>query len=152
MFCGNGGSASDSLHLAAELTNRLTATFERPALAVPALSADPCFHHRARQRLWLRDHLLASDRGTGRPGECWWPSTSGGSPNVLRAAAAARAGGIYTVGLTGGTGGPLAPAVDLAIIVPDGRTAHVQEGHIAIGHVLIDLTERLLFTDRTPSR
>jgi D-glycero-D-manno-heptose 1,7-bisphosphate phosphatase len=152
MFCGNGGSASDSLHLAAELTNRLTAAFERPPLAALALSADPCFLTAHANDYGFATVFSRQIEALGRPGDLLVAiTTSGGSENVLRAVAAARARGIYTVGLTGGTGGALAGAVDLPIIVPDGRTAHVQEGHIAIGHVLVDLTERLLFTDRTPS-
>ena len=79
-------------------------------------------------------------------------STSGESPNIIRAVARARSKDILTVGFLGGTGGRLASLVDLAIIVPGHSTAHIQESHIAIGHILCELIEEMLYGAYSPNR
>lgn len=146
MWCGNGGSAADSQHLAAELMNRLSPELERGPLAAIALTADTSFLTSHANDYGYRTVFERQVEGLGRPGDVLvLLSTSGSSENVLRAAAAARALGIFTVGLTGGSGGKLRDGVDLAVIVPSDDPQRIQEGHIAIGHVLVGLVERLLF-------
>jgi phosphoheptose isomerase len=149
MLCGNGGSAADCQHLAAEFTNRLRPEFERPALAALALTVDTSFLT-ANANDHGFEHVFARQvEALGRSGDVLVAiSTSGNSANVLSAVAVARERGIRTIGLTGGGGGRLAPAADLAIVVPSTSLQHVQEGHIAIGHVVVDLVERSLFGAR----
>lgn len=144
LIFGNGGSASDAQHIAAELVNRYVG--ERRALAAIALTTDTSAltsigNDRSFEELYSRqvDAL-------GRPGDVALAiSTSGNSPNVLRAVESCRALGIYTIGMTGGGGGRLAPAVDLLIDVADTRvTARVQEIHITAGHVICELLDAAL--------
>jgi histidinol-phosphate phosphatase family protein len=146
MFCGNGGSAADSQHLAAEFTNRLTADFDRPALAALALTVDPCFITAHANDFAFSTIYSRQVEALGKSGDVLVAiTTSGNSENVLRAVLAARALGIRSIGLLGGTGGRLRRHVDVAIVVPNGDTHHIQEGHIAIGHVLVDMAEQILF-------
>ena len=146
MTCGNGGSAADSQHISAEFANRLSAEFERPALATMALTTDTSFltanandfgfghvFERQVQALGCEKDVLIGI------------STSGNAENVVRAVQLCRERGIKTIGLLGGTGGRLGDLVDVAIIVPSASTQHVQEGHIAIGNILCDLVERAIF-------
>ena len=147
MFCGNGGSAADSAHLAAEFTNRLRPDFDRPPLAALALASDGCFLTAHANDYRFATVFARQIEALGRAGDvlvCL--STSGNSDNVLQAATAARGRGIGTVGLLGGSGGKLRQLVDLAIVVPEGSTQHVQEGHLAIGHLLVELAEELVFS------
>jgi D-sedoheptulose 7-phosphate isomerase len=146
MFCGNGGSAADSQHLASELTGRFIK--DRRPLAGIALSTDSsaltCIandysfeHVFARQLIALArsgDALVAI-------------STSGNSANVMRAVEAAKAAGVYTLGLLGRDGGQLLGLCDAAIVVPHTVTARIQEAHILIGHTLCGLIEAELGLD-----
>jgi D-sedoheptulose 7-phosphate isomerase len=148
MLCGNGGSAADSQHLAAEFTNRLRSSTERPPIAAIALTTDTSFLT-ARANDYCFDEVFERlVEGLGRPGDALIGiSTSGGSRNVIRAVLRAKERGITTVGLLGGTGGLLADMVDLPIIVPSDSTQHIQECHIAIGHVICELIEESLYGD-----
>ena len=140
MFCGNGGSAADSQHLAAELTGRFVR--ERRALAAMALTTDTsaltCIANDYDFDQVFERQVMA----LGRAGDCLVGiSTSGKSPNLLRAFAAARTLGIRTIGLLGRDGGPLAALSDVPVIVPGQSTARIQEAHIFIGHSLCALVE-----------
>jgi D-sedoheptulose 7-phosphate isomerase len=143
MFCGNGGSAADSQHLAAEFTGRFIK--DRDPIAAIALSTDSsaltCIGND-----YSFDHVfLRQVQALGRPGDCLVGiSTSGNSDNVILAVEAARRIGIATVGLLGRDGGRLASLVDHAVIVPHGETARIQEAHIMIGHTLCGSVERQL--------
>jgi D-sedoheptulose 7-phosphate isomerase len=145
LLCGNGGSAADCQHMAGELVNWLTADFPRPALAAVALTTDTSVltafandfgfegvFERQVQALGRREDVLVAI------------STSGGSPNVVRAVAAARAIGMRTVALIG-AGGHLKDLVHVAIVVPSTSTQHIQEAHLTIEHLLCHLVERDLF-------
>jgi D-sedoheptulose 7-phosphate isomerase len=143
LFLGNGGSAADAQHLAAEFVNRFLV--ERKALAALALTTDTSVltsigNDRGMEQLFSRQiEALA------RPGDVVVAiSTSGNSPNVLRAVEAARRLGCWTVGLTGGSGGALAKVVDDAFVVPSQETPRIQETHITLGHALCALVEDLL--------
>lgn len=143
LFCGNGGSAADSQHLAAEFTGRFID--DRRPLAAIALATDSpqltCIaNDYAFERVFERPL-----RALGRPGDVLVAiSTSGRSANVLRAVQAARETGIATIGLLGRDGGSIAPLADDALIVPCATTARIQEAHIFIGHALCARIEQLL--------
>jgi D-sedoheptulose 7-phosphate isomerase len=135
MFCGNGGSAADSQHLAAELTGRFVK--DRRPLAAIALSTDSSALTCIGNDYGFEDVFDRQVRGLGCPGDVLIGiSTSGNSPNVLKAFQSAHAMGITTVGLLGRDGGKIRALSDMTIIVPSWTTTRIQEAHIMIGHVL----------------
>ncbi len=143
MLCGNGGSAADSQHLAAELTGRFVK--DRRPLAAVALSTDTSALTCIANDYSFDDVFARQVVGLGRPGDCLVAiSTSGNSRNVIRAAEAARAAGIHTIGLLGRDGGKLVGLCDVPIVVPSGVTARIQEAHIFIGHTLCAMVEEAL--------
>ncbi|MDE2433995.1 MAG: D-sedoheptulose 7-phosphate isomerase [Burkholderiales bacterium] len=141
MFCGNGGSAADSQHLAAELTGRFIK--DRRPLAAVALSTDTsaltCIGND-----YSFDEIFARQvKGLARAGDLLIGiSTSGNSRNVIRAVEEARAAGVKVVGFLGRDGGKLREMCDVAIVVPSDVTARIQESHILIGHTLCGLIEQ----------
>ena len=143
MFCGNGGSAGDAQHLAAELVGRLVR--DRRALPGLALSTDSSALTCIGNDFGFDEIFARQVEGLGRAGDVLFAiSTSGNSANVIRAVEAAKAGGIYSIGLLGHDGGKLAPLVDLAIVVPADETARIQEAHIFLGHVICGSIEKAL--------
>ena len=143
MLCGNGGSAADSQHIAAELTGRFVG--DRPPLAAVALSTDTSALTCIANDYGFDEVFSRQVTAFGRKGDCLLAiSTSGNSRNVLRAAEAARAAGVRVVGLVGKGGGALAPLCEVAIVVPSTTTARIQEAHIFIGHTLCALVEEAL--------
>jgi len=146
MYCGNGGSAADSQHLAAEFTNRLRSELDRRPLAALALTTDTSFLT-ANGNDYGFEHIFERQiEALGLKGDVLIGiSTSGESQNVLRAVAKAGELGIKTVGYLGAAGGVLAEAVDIPIVIPSGVTQHIQEAHIAIGHIMVELVELQLF-------
>jgi D-sedoheptulose 7-phosphate isomerase len=140
MFCGNGGSAADCQHLAAELTGRFVK--DRPPLAAIALSTDSSALTCIANDYSFADVFLRQVQALGQKGDCLVGiSTSGNSENVQRAIAAAREAGIATIGLLGRDGGKIRELCDIAIIVPSDVTARIQEAHIVIGHTLCGMIE-----------
>lgn len=140
MFCGNGGSAADSQHLAAEFTGRFIK--DRRPLAGLALSTDSSALTCIGNDYGFDDVFSRQVGGLGRAGDCLVGiSTSGNSSNVIRAFDVARDMGIVTIGLLGRDGGKLAALSDHAIIVPSDVTARIQEAHILIGHTLCGAVE-----------
>jgi D-sedoheptulose 7-phosphate isomerase len=153
MLCGNGGSAGDSQHIAAEFTSRLRASMERPGIPALALTTDSSYLTARGNDYGFDDIFERLIDSLGRPGDALIAiSTSGTSRNVVRAVARAREKQILTVGLLGGSGGVLAGLVDLAIVVPSSSTQHIQESHIAIGHILCELVEESLYGCYKPAR
>jgi D-sedoheptulose 7-phosphate isomerase len=143
MLCGNGGSAADAQHLAAELVGRYLK--DRAPLAALALTVDTSALTAIANDYAFEEVFARQVTGLGRPGDLLLAlSTSGDSANVVAAVAAARAKGIATIALTGAGGGRLAPLADLAIRVPAQRSNAVQELHIAVGHILCGLVEDAL--------
>ncbi|HEX9900037.1 MAG TPA: D-sedoheptulose 7-phosphate isomerase [Candidatus Methylomirabilis sp.] len=143
LFFGNGGSAADAQHLAAEFVNRFLR--DREALAAIALTTDTSALTSIGNDLGFDQVFSRQVEALGRPGDLVVAiSTSGNSPNVLRAVEAARRLGCVTVGLTGGTGGRLAKVVDEAFVVPSTETPRIQETHTTLGHALCALVEDLL--------
>jgi D-sedoheptulose 7-phosphate isomerase len=143
LFCGNGGSAADAQHLAAELVGRLVR--DRRALPGLALSTDSSALTCIGNDFGFDEVFARQVEGLGRAGDVLIAiSTSGNSPNVVRAVEVAKPMGIYTIGLLGRDGGKLAPLVDLPIVVPSDETARIQEAHIFLGHVMCALIEKEL--------
>lgn len=143
LFFGNGGSAADAQHLAAEFVNRFLR--DRGALAALALTTDTSALTSIGNDLGFEQVFSRQVEALGRPGDLVVAiSTSGNSPNVLRGVEAARRLGCATVGMTGGSGGLLADAVDDAFIVPSTETPRIQETHITLGHALCALVDELL--------
>ncbi|OYV01556.1 MAG: phosphoheptose isomerase [Burkholderiales bacterium PBB5] len=143
MLCGNGGSAADSQHIAAELTGRFV--HDRPALAGLALSTDSSALTCIGNDYGFDAVFERQVQGLGRAGDCLiLISTSGNSANQLRAAQAARSLGITTLGLLGRDGGQLLALCDDAVVVPSQTTARIQEAHIFVGHCWCGLVEQAL--------
>lgn len=151
MFCGNGGSAADSQHLATEMLIRLRPNVERESIAALALTLDPAALTAGGNDYGYERVFERPLRGLGRRGDVLFGiTTSGRSVNVIRALDAAREMGIVTVGLLGGTGEPALSRCDHALVVPDTETARIQECHIALGHAVLELLEDRLTGRSTP--
>ncbi|MFI5339016.1 MAG: D-sedoheptulose 7-phosphate isomerase [Candidatus Methylomirabilales bacterium] len=151
LFFGNGGSAADAQHLAAEFVNRFLR--DRGALAAVALTTDSSALTSIGNDLGFDQVFARQVEALARPGDVVVAiSTSGNSPNVLRGVEAARRLGCATVGLTGGSGGLLATAVDEAFVVPSTETPRIQETHITLGHALCAVVDEILLTAGEPVR
>lgn len=142
-FCGNGGSAADAQHLATEYVVRYHR--QRPALRAVALTTDTSLLTAAANDMGFDEVFARQIEALGRPGDLLvLHSTSGESPNVVRAAQAARARGMGVIALLGKSGGPTRDLADLALVVPTDDTAHIQELHLAVEHLICEwLEERL---------
>ena len=143
LLFGNGGSAADATHIAAEFVGR----FQKDRRALPAMSlaADLSVITAIANDLGFEQVFARQLEANGESGDVAVAiSTSGRSPNVLAGVNAARRLGLRTIGLTGRDGGDLATGVDICLMVPSNSTARVQEGHILVAHILCDLVERRL--------
>jgi D-sedoheptulose 7-phosphate isomerase len=144
---GNGGSAADAQHLAAEFVNRFQV--ERPPLAGLALTTDTSILTAVANDYDFKEVFAKQLRALGRPGDvAWGISTSGGSPNVVRGLQTARELGLKTLAFCGRDGGEVALAADIPLIVRSRNTPRVQEVHITIGHVLCDLVDFQLYPEK----
>ncbi len=142
LLFGNGGSAADAQHIAAEFVGRFMR--ERIPLPAIALTTDTSVLTSIGNDYGFEQIFARQVLALGKPGDVAIAiSTSGNSPNVLVAIEACRGRGIKTIGLTGGNGGQVVKAVDIPIVVPSTNTARVQECHIAIGHIFCELVEPL---------
>ncbi len=140
LIFGNGGSAADAQHVAAELVGRLER--ERGAIAAVALSVDTSVLTAVANDASFERVFARQIEALGRPGDAALAiSTSGGSPNVIAGAEAARRAGLTVVALTGGSGGALGRAADIHVNVPDAGTARAQEVHRTLLHILCELVE-----------
>ena len=150
LLFGNGGSAADAQHIAAELVGRVTSR-ERRGLPAIALTTDTSALTAIANDYGYDEVFARQVRALGRAGDAAIAlSTSGNSESVLRAVAACRAQGIQVVGLTGGAGGALAGLVDVSLRVSASTLSpRIQETHILIGHVLCELVEQRLFGEPT---
>ncbi len=144
MFCGNGGSAADSQHLAAEFVNRFL--MERPPLPGLALTTDTSILTAIGNDYGFELVFKKQVQALGQPGDVLVGlSTSGASINVIHALRAARDKGIVTVGLMGSSGGEMLPLCDHALCAPSKSTPVIQEIHIAAGHMLCHIVDHFLF-------
>jgi D-sedoheptulose 7-phosphate isomerase len=142
VFFGNGGSAADAQHLAAELTVKLHAN--RPGLAALALTTNSSVLTAAGNDLGFENIFARQVESLVSPGDVLVAlSTSGTSPNVIRALDAGAARGAFRVALTGDTGGELGGRAELLLNVPSGNAQHIQEAHITIGHIACALIEQM---------
>ena len=143
LLCGNGGSAADSQHIAAELTGRFI--HDRRPLAAVALTTDTSALTSIANDYSFDEVFARQVAALGVPGDCLIGiSTSGNSRNVIKAAEAARGIGMHIIGLLGRDGGALRALCDVAIVVPSESTARIQEAHGFIGHTLCGLIESAL--------
>jgi D-sedoheptulose 7-phosphate isomerase len=144
LLCGNGGSAADAQHIAAEFVSQLTKENSRPGLPAIALTTDTSIMTAYANDFGFEGVFERQVRALGRPGDVLVAlSTSGNSENVRRAVGAAHEIGVQTIGLVG-EGGRLTDEVDCAVVVPSRNTQHVQETLLPIEHAICDLVERLL--------
>jgi len=142
-WCGNGGSAADSQHLAAELVGRFKNN--RKALRSVALTTDTSVLTCIANDYSYDDIFSRQLEALGRDGDVLVAiSTSGNSENVSRALISAKELGVKTIALLGKDGGKAKELADLSIVIPSNSTARIQEAHILIGHILCDLIEREL--------
>lgn len=143
IFCGNGGSAADAQHLAAELMGRFM--IDRAPLAAMALNVNTSTITAIGNDYSYDEIFERQLRGIGRQGDVLIGlSTSGNSRNVICAIEAAREMGIFTIGLTGESGGGMSNLCDICIRVPSGSTPRIQEMHIAVGHSICEWVEAAL--------
>jgi D-sedoheptulose 7-phosphate isomerase len=146
LFCGNGGSAADSQHLAAEFMVRLSHDIQRPALAAIALTTDTSFLTAGGNDIGFENLFSRGVEGLGQEGDVLIAiSTSGNSGNVVKAVQKAAEKKIKSIGFLGGSGGKLKNMVDIPIVVPSESVQRIQEGHITIGHIICELAERELY-------
>ena len=148
LIAGNGGSAADAQHFAAELVGRFL--LERRALSAIALTTDSSILTAVGNDYGFDQIFSRQVEALASPGDLVIGiSTSGNSENVCRAVDSARKLGCKTLALVGGKGGRLASQTDLALQVPSNHTPYIQEGHLLLIHLLCDLVERQLFTQET---
>ncbi|MEJ2033254.1 MAG: D-sedoheptulose 7-phosphate isomerase [Deltaproteobacteria bacterium] len=144
---GNGGSAADAQHLAAEFVNRFL--IDRQPLPAIALTTDSSILTSIGNDFSFDDIFIKQIQALGRKGDvALGISTSGNSPNVLKAVTEAKKLGLRTAVLTGGSGGKLSSLADLALNVPSDHTPHIQEAHLWIEHLLCQLVDEVLFGNR----
>ena len=144
LFAGNGGSAADAQHLAGELVGRFN--YDRVPAAGLALTTDTSALTAIGNDYGFDEVFARQVQGLGRRGDVLIAiSTSGRSPNILRAIAAARAGGLAVVGFTGASGGEMMAQCDLCLCAPADATPLIQQLHITAGHIVCGLVEERLF-------
>jgi len=145
LTCGNGGSAADAQHLAAELLVRLRPDVDREGIPAIALAMDTSSLTATGNDYGFEVHYERMTRALGRPGDVLIGiSTSGKSTNVVRALRAARETGLAALGLLGADGGQALSECDMALVVPSNVTGRIQESHAAVVHVLMELVEDML--------
>jgi D-sedoheptulose 7-phosphate isomerase len=149
LLFGNGGSAADAQHMAAEFVNRFQ--IERPALPAIALTTDTSALTSIGNDYDFREIFARQLKALAREGDVAIAiSTSGTSANVLRAVQAAREIPIHVIAFTGRGGGEMAKLSDIALVVPSDCTQHIQESHITVGHVICELVDQILFHPAAP--
>jgi len=149
LLCGNGGSAADCQHLATEFMIRLNHELNRPAIPAIALTTDTSNLTAGGNDIGFENVFARNVEGLGTTGDLLMAvSTSGISGNVVKAVEKAKEKGMKIVGFLGGTGGKLKSMVDVAIVIPSNNVQRIQEGHITAGHIIFELTELELYSDK----
>jgi len=150
ILAGNGGSAADAQHIAAELVGRYG--FDRPSIPSLALTTDTSNLTAIGNDYGYEQIFSRQLEGMGQEGDIFIGiSTSGNSANILRAFESAKKKNIFTVALTGNDGGKMANLADISLIIPSNSTPRIQESHILIGHILCDIIEKEIFADGVSS-
>jgi len=146
LLCGNGGSAADCQHIATELMIRLSHHIQRPALPAIALTTDTSNLTAGGNDIGFENVFARNVEGLGNKGDLLLAiSTSGNSPNVIKAVEMAHKKGMKVISLLGGNGGKLKPLVDIPIVIPSSNTQRIQEGHITVAHIICELVEETLY-------
>ncbi len=146
-FCGNGGSAADAQHLAAEFSGRFY--FDRPVLPADALHCNSSYLTAVANDYGYEKVFARLISGLGRKGDILVGiSTSGNSKNILQAFDVCKEKGLYTIALTGASGGKMRDAADLLVNVPSNDTPRIQEAHITVGHIICELVEQEIFGEK----
>lgn len=146
LLCGNGGSAADCQHIATEFMIRLSHNLERPALAAIALTTDTSNLTAGGNDIGFENVFARNIEGLGISGDVLLAiSTSGNSPNIIKAVEKAKQKGLKIVGLLGGNGGKLKSQVDVPIVIPSSNVQRIQEGHITCAHIICELVENELY-------
>lgn len=149
MLCGNGGSAADCQHLAAEFVSSLTEGLRYPGLPAIALNTDTSCLTATGNDFGFEHIFEVQVKSLGKEGDVLLSiSTSGNSENIIRAVKAAKEREIKTIGFLGRGGGTLRELVDLAILVPNEKTMRIQENHITIGHIICSLVDKTFHPDK----
>jgi D-sedoheptulose 7-phosphate isomerase len=146
LFCGNGGSAADSQHLATEFMIRLSHDIKRPAIPALALTTDSSNLTAGGNDIGFENIFARNVQGLGNTGDVLIAiSTSGNSGNIIKAVEMAKSKEMKVIGLLGGSGGQLASMVNVPIIIPSSNVQRIQEGHITVGHMLCEIVEREIY-------
>lgn len=147
LLCGNGGSAADSQHIAAEFMIRLSHDLNRPAIPAIALTTDTSNLTAGGNDIGFENVFARNVEGLGNDGDVLIAiSTSGNSGNVIKAVEKAKSKNMKVIGFLGGTGGKLKSFVDVPIIIPSPSTQRIQEGHITVAHIICEAVERSLYS------
>ncbi len=146
LLCGNGGSAADCQHIAAELVIRLSHKIKRPALPAIALTTDTSFLTAGGNDIGFENVFARGVEGLGNKGDVLLAiSTSGNSVNVIKAIEMAKSKEIKTIAFLGGEGGKIKSIVDLPIVIPSSNVQRIQEGHITVAHIICEIIEEELY-------
>jgi len=146
LLCGNGGSAADCQHIATELMIRLSHHIQRPAMPAIALSTDTSNLTAGGNDIGFENVFARNVEGLGSKGDVLLAiSTSGNSPNIIKAAEMAHKKGMKVIGFLGSDGGKLKDKVDLPIVIPSTNVQRIQEGHITVAHIICELVEDKLY-------
>lgn len=146
LLCGNGGSAADSQHIAAEFMIRLSHHVQRPALPAIALTTDTSNLTAGGNDIGFENVFARNVEGLGNEGDVLLAiSTSGNSPNIIKAVNTAHDKKMFVIAFLGGSGGKLKELVDLPIVIPSSNTQRIQEGHITAAHIICELVESELY-------
>lgn len=145
LLCGNGGSAADAQHIAAELSGRFY--LDRKSLAAEAIHVNTSYITAVANDYSFNDVYSRYIDGCGKTNDVLIAiSTSGNSENIIRAVKAAKQNKMFTIALTGSSGGKIKNISDLTINIPSSDTPRIQEAHILVGHIICEIVEKKLFT------
>ncbi len=146
LLCGNGGSAADSQHIAAEFMIRLSHDIKRPAIPAIALTTDTSNLTAGGNDIGFENVFERNVEGLGNEGDVLIAiSTSGNSLNIIKAVNKAKEKGMKVIGLLGGSGGRLKALVDSPVVIPSDSVQRIQEGHIAVAHIICESVEKSLY-------
>jgi D-sedoheptulose 7-phosphate isomerase len=146
LLCGNGGSAADCQHIAAELVIRLSHKIKRPALPAIALTTDTSLLTAGGNDIGFDNVFARSVGGLGNKGDVLLGiSTSGNSINIIKSIEMAKSKGMKTVAFLGGNGGKIKSIIDQSIVIPSANVQRIQEGHITVAHIICEIIEEELF-------
>jgi D-sedoheptulose 7-phosphate isomerase len=149
LLCGNGGSAADCQHIAAELIIRLSHKIKRPALPAIALTTDTSYLTAGGNDIGFDNVFARGVEGLGNKDDVLLGiSTSGNSVNIIKAIETAKSKGLKTIAFLGGDGGKIKSMIDQAIVIPSANVQRIQEGHITVAHIICEIVEEELYGEK----